>query len=68
MKIDDKIKNEKLRYYFKREPAKISALFSGKIYKYKYLMGEQIPSPGKKKWGYKLSLHILVSIKHLKNK
>ena len=51
MKIDDKIKNEKLRYYFKREPAKISALFSGKIYKYKYLMGEQIPSPGKKSGG-----------------
>ena len=37
MKIDDKIKNEKLQYYFKRVPAKISVAFSGKIYKYKYL-------------------------------
>ena len=34
MTIDGKIKDEKLRYNIDREAAKISALSSGKIYKY----------------------------------
>ena len=40
MTIDGKIKDEKLRYNIDREAAKISALSSGKIYKYEYLTGE----------------------------
>ena len=42
MTIDDKIKDEKLRYDINRETAKISALSSGKIDKYKYLTDEEI--------------------------
>ena len=42
MKIDDKIKDEKLQNYIHREAEKISALSSGKIYKYEYLTGEEI--------------------------
>ena len=39
MTIDDKVKDEKLQYDINREPAKISALSSGKIDKYEYLTG-----------------------------
>ena len=44
MTIEDKIRNEKLQYDINREAAKISALSSGKIDKYKYLTSEQLPS------------------------
>ena len=39
MIIEDQIKDEKLQYDINREAAKISALSSGKIDKYKYLTG-----------------------------
>ena len=42
MTINDQIKDEKLQYNFIREAAKISALSSGKIHKYEYLIGEDI--------------------------
>ena len=42
MTIDDKIRDKKLKYDIKREAAKISALSSGNIDKYKYLTGEEI--------------------------
>ena len=42
MTIDDKIRDEKLQYDINREAAKISALSSGKIDKYEYLLGEEI--------------------------
>ena len=42
MLIEDQIKDEKLQYDINREAAKISALSSGKIDKYKYLTGEEI--------------------------
>ena len=42
MTINGKIKDEKLSGNIKREAAKISALSSGKIYKYVYLTGEEI--------------------------
>ena len=42
MTIDDKIKDEKLQYEITREAAKVSALSSSKIDKYKYLTGEEI--------------------------
>ena len=37
MTIDDNIKDEKLQYDKNREAAKVSALSSGRIDKYKYL-------------------------------
>ena len=42
MKINDQIRDEKLKYDINREAAKISALSSGKIHKYEYLTGEDI--------------------------
>ena len=42
MKIDDKIRDEKLQYGINREAAKISAISSGKIDKYEHLTGEEI--------------------------
>ena len=45
MTIEDKIKNEKLKYDINREAAKVSALSSGKIDKYEYLTDEEILPP-----------------------
>ena len=42
MRINNQIRDEKLQYDINREAAKISALSSGKIDKYKYLTGEEI--------------------------
>ena len=42
MTINDKIKDEKLQYNINRKAAKISALSSGKLHKYDYLIGEDI--------------------------
>ena len=43
MTIDDKTKDEKLQYDINKKAAEISALSSGKIDKYEYLTGEEIP-------------------------
>ena len=40
MTTDDKIRDENLLYDTNREAAKISALSSGQIDKYEYLIGE----------------------------
>ena len=42
MAINDEIRDEKLQFDSNREAAKILALSSGKIHKYKYLTGEEI--------------------------
>ena len=42
MTIDDKIRNEKLQYEINREATKISALSSGKLDKYEYVVGKEI--------------------------
>ena len=42
MTINDKIRDEKLQYGINKEPAKISALSSGKIDKHEYLTGKEI--------------------------
>ena len=42
MRIEDKIRDEKLQNDINREAAKISALLSGKIDKYEHLTGEEI--------------------------
>ena len=47
--IDDKIRDEKLQCDINREVAKIFALSSGKIDKYKYLTGEEILPPDQSK-------------------
>ena len=65
MTIDDKIRDEKLQDNINREAAKISPLSSGKIDKYEYLTGEEILPSDKKRV---IELHILRSVKGLKNK
>ena len=42
MTINDQIRDKKLQYDINREADKISALSSGKIHKYEYLIGEDI--------------------------
>ena len=42
MTIENQVKDKKLQYDINREAAKISALSSGKIDKYKYLTDEEI--------------------------
>ena len=49
MTIDNKIRDEKLKYNVNREATKISALSSGKIYKYDFLTGEEILSSDQSK-------------------
>ena len=49
MTIDDQIEDEKLQYDINREAAKMSALSSGKIYKYEYLTGDEIKSKTNKR-------------------
>ena len=44
MKIDDKLKDEKLKYTINREAAKISALPSDKIDKYELPTGKEMLS------------------------
>ena len=45
MTINHQIKDEKLQYNINRAAAKISALSSGKLHKYEYLIGEDtLPS------------------------
>ena len=42
MTINDQIRDEKLPFDINREAAKISALSSGKIHEYEYLIGKDI--------------------------
>ena len=42
MIIEDQVRDEKLQYHINREAVKISALSSGKIDKYEYLIVEEI--------------------------
>ena len=44
MIVEDQIRDAKLQYDINREAAKMSTLSSGKIDKYKYLIGEEILS------------------------
>ena len=45
MKINDKIRGEKLQHDITRKAATISALLIGKINKYEYLTGEEVLPP-----------------------
>ena len=42
MTTDDQIRDKKLQHDINREPAKISALSYGKIFKYEYPTGEEL--------------------------
>ena len=68
MRIDGKLRNEKLQQDINREAERISELSSGKIDKYKYLTGEEILTFDKKIYQNKLNLHILLFKNLLKNK
>ena len=48
MTIDDQIGDEKLQYDITQEVAKLTALSSGKIDKYEYLISEEILPPNQK--------------------
>ena len=50
MKIDDKIRNEKLQYDISREAEKVSAPSFGRIDNYEYLTGEE-----RSKWNNRTS-------------
>ena len=59
MAMNDKIRDEKLQYGINREAAKISALLSGKIFKYKYPTKNKYYLPIKAEFQNYLSLVIL---------
>ena len=55
MTVDDNKRDEKLRYVFNRETAKVSVLSSSKIDKYQYLSGKKyylLVKVGKTKFTY----------------
>ena len=75
MTIDDKTRDENLQYDINRETAKISALSSRKIDKYKFLTGEEMSdrtsyvylfSFGKRFWK-KLKIKVKSKSNHLKS-
>ena len=68
MTNDDKIRDEKPKYDINREAAKMSALSSGKIDEYEYLIGEEILLSDQSRIIEQTSLHIPLLVKHLKNK
>ena len=49
MTIDDKVRDKKLQYDIKIEAAKMSPISSGKIDKYKYFTGKEIPPPNQRR-------------------
>ena len=68
MTIDDKIRDEKLKYKINREAGKISVLPSGKIGKYEFLTGEGILPSDQSRITEQKSLYILLREKFLKTK
>ena len=67
MTIDDKIKDEILKYGINREAAK-RALSSGKVYRYEFLTGEELLPCDQSRIIKQAKLHILLVVKYLKNK
>ena len=71
MTTDGKIRDKKLQYDINIKniiAAKISALSSGKIHKYKFLTGEEILPSDQSRIIEQQSLHIPISVNHLKSK
>ena len=67
MTIDDKIKDEILKYGINREAAK-RALSSGKVYRYEFLTGEELLPCDQSRIIKQAKLHILLVVKYLKKK
>ena len=67
MTIDDKFKDEILKYGINREAAK-RALSSGKVYRYEFLTGEELLPCDQSRIIKQAKLHILLVVKYLKNK
>ena len=68
MAINDQIRGEKVLYDINWKADKISALSSGKIYKYEYLTGEDILPSTQQQKIEKARFIILLWEKLLKNK
>ena len=68
MTIDDKTKDEKLKYDINREAAKIPAQSSGKIDKYEYLTGEEILPSDQSRIVEEPTFTYSPLVNHLKNK
>ena len=68
MTIDDKIRDEQLKYDINREAAKILAFSSGKIDQFKYMQVSIYCLLTKDGQQNKLSLHTFLQEKLLKNK
>ena len=66
--IDDKIRDKKLLHDLNREAVKVSVLSSGTIDKYEFLTGEETLPSDQSRIINKQSLHILLSVKHLRDK
>ena len=64
----DKIRDEKRQYFIKREAAKISALSSGKNYKYEFLTGAEILAPDQRRVIESAEVSYSPSVRRLKNK
>ena len=68
MAIDDKIKDEKLHNDINREAARISLSHQVKPENMNILQVKKYYLLVKKKWQSKLSLNILLLVKHFRNK
>ena len=66
--IDDKIRDKKLQHDLNREAVKVSVLSSGNIDKYEFLTGEETLPSDQSRIINKQSLHIRLSVKHLRDK
>ena len=68
MKIEDKVRDQKLQYDINRKAVKISASLSGKIDKYKYLTGKEILPSDQSRMIEQDKFTYLPQEKHLKSK
>ena len=68
MTINDQIRDEKLQFDINRKTAKMSALFSGKIDKYEYLIGKEILPSNQQQIVEQTKFTFPLQEKRLKNK
>ena len=68
MTINDQIRDEKLQLDINRKTAEMSALFSGKIDKYEYLIGKEILPSNQQQIVEQTKFTFPLQEKRLKNK
>ena len=68
MTINDQIRDEKLQFDINRKTAEMSALFSGKIDKYEYLIGKEILPSNQQQIVEQAKFTFPLQEKRLKNK